>query len=283
MLWRMALPLAVALCGAALWFNAAHPATAAASVVAGAPSAVTTPYPGGPTGNPGGAQPGTTGAPPPPVSGALPQGWTLTPYGPLSPADRDLLVRVRQAGLWEMPAGDMAQVRSQNPKVKQVGQELHNDHVLLDQKTRDLAAQLNVPLPDQPNSDQQGWLVEMSGKTGPDFDATYDNRLRAAHGKIFSIIAGVRAGTQNDAIRAFATVANTFVMKHMTLLESIGMVNYQALPPPPPPVSPTPGLNALVASLPGGSRVLPTVIWIFLVLLVVGIVKWKILPSRSTK
>src|SRR3954470_24923459 len=61
------------------------------------------------------------GAEPAAADSNLPDGWVSTPYGPLSPADTDFLVRVRQAGLWEMPSGQMAQTQAESPTVKSVG------------------------------------------------------------------------------------------------------------------------------------------------------------------
>ncbi|TMR98269.1 DUF4142 domain-containing protein [Nonomuraea basaltis] len=170
-----------------------------------------------------------------PVSAA----YTSTASGPLGPADRDLLVKVRQAGLWEMPAGDYAQTRAESARVKTVGAELRDDHKKLDVLVRQLAAKLGVALPDEPSPDQQRWLAQLASETGPAFDRDYANLLRAAHGKVFSVIAGVRAGTRNDEIRKFASQSNNVVMKHMTLLESIGVVMYHELPEPPTP-SPAP-------------------------------------------
>ncbi|GAA4570609.1 DUF4142 domain-containing protein [Planotetraspora kaengkrachanensis] len=159
-------------------------------------------------------------------------GWTQTQWGPLSPADRDLLVRVRWAGLWEIPAGRWAQDRSNNDKVKDVGMHLVTDHTKLDAETRALADKLGVLLPDEPNPDQKGWLDEMSGARGPQFDQIFVDRLRNAHGKVFAVVAAVRAGTRNDLIREFATTANTVVMKHMSLLEGTGLVDYSTIPAP---------------------------------------------------
>jgi predicted outer membrane protein len=173
-------------------------------------------------------------------SGALPAGWTLTPYGPLTPADRDLLVRVRQAGLWEMPAGLMAQTQAASGRVKTVGAQLMADHHGLDVQVQELAGKLGVTLPDQPNKDQQGWLAEMRDKVGNGFDTVFANRLRAAHGKVFSIVSAVRAGTSNDLIREFGQTAVNVVMKHMTLLESTGLVDYAALPTAPAATPQTP-------------------------------------------
>jgi predicted outer membrane protein len=160
------------------------------------------------------------------------EGVTQTRWGPLGPADRDLLIKVRWAGLWEIPAGRWAQERSTNTKVRETGVHLMNDHAQLDEDVRAEAAQLGVPLPDEPNPDQQRWLGELSSRTGAEFDQTFADRLRAAHGKVFSAIAAVRAGTRNDKIREFASKCNAVVLKHMTLLEETGLVDYSQLPTP---------------------------------------------------
>ncbi|WP_245966957.1 DUF4142 domain-containing protein [Sphaerisporangium album] len=165
--------------------------------------------------------------------------WTQTESGPLGPADRDFLVKVRQAGLWEIPTGQQAQERAGSERVKEVGRHLIADHTKLDEQVRALAAKLNVPLPSTPNADQQGWMAELSARTGEEYDRAFADRLRFAHGKVFAVVAAVRAGTKNDEIRAFAQVAVDVVMKHMTLLESTGKVDFAALPTPPPP-SPNP-------------------------------------------
>jgi predicted outer membrane protein len=169
------------------------------------------------------------------AQGTLPAGFTTTPYGPLGPADRDLLVRVRLAGLWEGPVGQQAQEHAESARVKEVGAHLATDHHGLDVQVRSVAARLGVALPDLPSNEQQGWMNELAGKWGADFDVTFANRLRAAHGKVFSVVAAVRAGTRNDMVRSFAETAVNVVMKHMTLLESTGLVDFGALPVPVPP------------------------------------------------
>jgi predicted outer membrane protein len=168
----------------------------------------------------------------------LPDGWTATRYGPLGPADRDLLVKVRLAGLWEMPASDQAQHRAVDPKIREIGAKISAEHHALDQATRSAAVELGVDLPTEPSSDQQVWLAEMDAAEGAEFDRIYIDRLRAAHGKVFPVIAGVRAGTRNDLIRDYAAECNAAVLRHMGYLESSGLVDWQALPAPPDPVNP---------------------------------------------
>ncbi|WP_090930090.1 DUF4142 domain-containing protein [Nonomuraea jiangxiensis] len=175
---------------------------------------------------------------PPAIDPAAAQ-WTQTSSGPLTAADRDLLVKVRQAGLWEMPVGDYAQTRAESQRVKEVGKLIMQDHQKLDLMTRQVAKRLGVDLPDEPNADQQRWMAQLAAESGPAFDKDFANLLRAAHGKVFTVVAAVRAGTRNSEVRKFAQEGVNFVMRHMTLLESTGLVDHNQLPEPPTP-SPAP-------------------------------------------
>jgi predicted outer membrane protein len=155
--------------------------------------------------------------------------------GAVSDADKDFVIKVRLAGLWEIPAGNMAQEKSDDPRVVQIGKSIAAQHVVLDKLDRDVAKKLGIELPGQPNSDQQGWLGEMKAANATTFDQIFIDRLRAAHGKIFPAIATIRSSTRNDSVRQLAQQANQFVMTHMTLLESSGIVNYGELPTAPAP------------------------------------------------
>ncbi len=151
--------------------------------------------------------------------------------GPVTAADKDLVVKVRLAGLWEIPAGTMAQEKSDDERIQEIGEEIAAQHEELDKFARDAAKKLKIELPDEPNPEQQGWLTEMQNAEGEDFDRVFIDRLRAAHGKIFPAIAAVRSSTRNDTVRKLAQRANQFVATHLTLLESSGIVDFKALPP----------------------------------------------------
>jgi predicted outer membrane protein len=160
-----------------------------------------------------------------------------TSWGPLTATDKDLLVRVKLAGSWEVPAGDMAQTHSSDQRVQAVGRVLAADHRRLDEEVGAAARKLQVQLPDQPNLNQRNWLAEMTPERGHAFDETFANRLRTAHGQVFAIVADVRASTRNTLVRAFAAEATDVVMKHMSLLESTGLVapvEADVLAPPAP-------------------------------------------------
>ncbi|MFF7334869.1 DUF4142 domain-containing protein [Streptomyces sp. NPDC008150] len=193
----------------------------------------------------------------------LAAGTVSTRWGPLSAADRDLIVRVRLAGLWELPAGQQAVERAPTRAVKEAGDHLIVGHTDLDKRVRIVAAQLNVELPNQPNEQQQGWLQELTAASGAEYEFKFANLLRAAHGKIFPAIGAVRNSTRNSLVRQLASDANQTVLDHITVLERTGAVDFDAIArdtamastaSPTGPPAPVPGSTApsAPAAGPGG-------------------------------
>jgi putative membrane protein len=159
------------------------------------------------------------------VSQAQPQTNQQSAQQSISESDREFLRLIRFANLWEIPMGSLAKEKGNSQRVRDVGATIEADHRQLDTAVKDLADQFNVQLPDQASSSQQKWMAEIEGSSGDAFDKAFADRLRAAHGSVFGIVAEVRAGTRNTVIREFATTANTIVMKHMSILESTGDVS----------------------------------------------------------
>ncbi|MCW0214994.1 MAG: DUF4142 domain-containing protein [Pseudonocardia sp.] len=162
-------------------------------------------------------------------------GWTQTQWGPVGPADRDLLIKVRTAGLWELPTGQQAEQQAVSPAVKEVGRHLAVEHAELDAQVRQVADQLGVQLPTKATDQQVGWMNEISAATGTDYDKIVVQRLRQAHGIVLPIISEVRVSTRNTLVRQFAETADTTVTRHIGYLESTGLVDFAALPEAPSP------------------------------------------------
>ncbi|MET7452217.1 DUF4142 domain-containing protein [Streptomyces sp. NPDC005574] len=182
-----------------------------------------------------------------------------TQYGPLSALDRDFVTKVRLAGLWELPAGRLAEEKGTTEAVRTAGRHLVEGHTFLDERVRDVASKLVLPLPNEPNDQQKQWLATLNAARGVDFDRQFANILRLAHGRVFSVVAQVRAGTGNVLVRALADDANTTVLDHIKILEATGYVDFDALArdlaapasAPPGGASPVPGPAVPASALPG--------------------------------
>ncbi|MFF4260785.1 MULTISPECIES: DUF4142 domain-containing protein [Streptomyces] len=138
--------------------------------------------------------------------------------------DKSFLAKVRQAGLWEIPAGRLAQTNGSSEAIKRAGLHLLDGHSKLDQLVREDSEALRVPIPDQATAEQQRWVDQLRSTQGSEFDQLFVDLLRASHGKVFITIGEVRASTKNSLVRRLATQANVTVQDHMDVLEDTGLV-----------------------------------------------------------
>lgn len=163
-------------------------------------------------------------------------GYELTASGPLGPADIDMLDRVKQAGMWEIPVGEEAHKKAITPRLRDVGGFIQKEHHELNDLVDKAAAQLHVELPEQPTVEQRAWIAELSAMPkGMPYDKLAVQRLREAHGNVLPLLAQVYVSTRNDTIRALANGGMAFVNRHINYLESTGLVDHAHLPEAPQP------------------------------------------------
>ncbi|WP_329297611.1 DUF4142 domain-containing protein [Streptomyces sp. NBC_00659] len=180
-----------------------------------------------------------------------------TQWGPLTEGDRDFVVKVRAAGLWEYPLGEIALKKGSTAAMREAGKHLIVGHARLDDLDRKVAVQLNIALPNQASPQQQQFVATSAALTGKQFDSVTANILRVTHGSIFSVIAKVRANTNNSLVRELADLANDTVLDHITMMEKTGTIDFaqviaqQSAPPTLPkdqltPPAPQPGAPMVV-------------------------------------
>lgn len=175
-----------------------------------------------------------------------------TQWGPLTESDRDFVVKVRAAGLWEYPVGQMGVQKGTSKGVITASQHLIDGHSALDTTCRKIAPMLNITLPNIASPQQVGFVNQLaSDGKGQQFDKDFANILRMTHGSIFNTVAKIRSTTKNSLVRALADQANDTVLDHITVMEQTGLVDFdqtlfqQTTPPklpksdltPPPPAA----------------------------------------------
>ncbi|QWQ45359.1 DUF4142 domain-containing protein [Streptomyces sp. YPW6] len=166
-----------------------------------------------------------------PISAGFPTAAPATPGGEvatggeISELDKTLLMKVRQANLWEAPVGRLAQTHASSEAVKRAGLHLMEGHSRLDAKVREAARTLNVNIPDEATPEQQALVRKLQNARGSEFDEHFANILRASHGKVFLTIAQVRATTKNSVVRDFAGLTNLTVLDHQNVLDDTGLVS----------------------------------------------------------
>ena len=202
---------------------------------------------------------------------SAPERVVATPAtGPLTAADRDFVVKVRSAGLWEYPVGQRATKKGTTKAVRNAGEHLVEGDASLDAACRNVADQLGITLPNQPSPQQQSFETRLNTETGKQFDTDLATTVRATNGQFLTTIASIRSTTRNSLVRALADQANDTVLDHITVMEQTGLVDFgqalaqettapnlpaQQLTPPPavagqPQVVLTPPANSTVSPSP---------------------------------
>ncbi|HEX6473450.1 MAG TPA: hypothetical protein VF069_30450 [Streptosporangiaceae bacterium] len=165
---------------------------------------------------------------------------TRTAWGPLTAADRALLVELRHVGLWTRTSVEQAAQVASAGRVKTAAAGVAKAQPALDAQVTSTAARLRVALPARLNDGRQAapnelkndlnkWTAELSDASGREYDALFVNRLRAAYARVLTDLARARVETRNSLIRASAQRAVDTVMNDMTLLEHTGLVDGSAL------------------------------------------------------
>lgn len=194
-----------------------------------------------------------------------------TQWGPLTEQDRDFVVKVRAAGLWEYPLGQIGLQKGSSEGVKIASKHLIDGHAALDASCRKIAPMLNITIPNVASPQQEGFVTQLKGETGKAFDTDFANILRMTHGSIFNAIAKIRSTTKNSLIRSLADQANDTVLDHMTVMEKTGLVDFdqtifqQTTPPKLPsdnltPPAPDPGQPQVVLTPPPNATSTPLAI-----------------------
>jgi predicted outer membrane protein len=194
-----------------------------------------------------------------------------TQWGPLTEQDRDFVVKVRAAGLWEYPLGQIALQKGTTKEVKTAGEHLIDGHAALDTTCRKIAPMLNITLPNVASPQQVAFVNQIQASSGTAFDSNFANILRTTHGSIFNTVAKIRSTTKNSLVRALADQANDTVLDHITVMEKTGFVNFdqalfqQTTPPKLPtddltPPAPAPGEPMVVLTPPATATSTPVVI-----------------------
>jgi predicted outer membrane protein len=163
---------------------------------------------------------------------ATDDGWSDSATGPVGPADRDMLVAVRQAGLWQAPVAQQAGQMAGDGQVREVAAAIATAHDGLAAQVRSTAGDLGVVLPSLPTVQQQSWLAELSGEKGSSYDSALVNRLYGADAAMRAQVDKVRTTTQNTQVRDVAAQAVDVLDRQARDLESTGLVDPTATAPP---------------------------------------------------
>ena len=126
----------------------------------------------------------------------------ITTAGAVSSSDRQFILEAAKQGRAEMQLSQLAATRGSDPQVRQLAQQVSNDHQRSHAELEQLAARKGINL----NADVRSSNVtqKLSGEKGADFDKQYAERIAEAHEN--SVELYEKATRSDDAeVAAFAS------------------------------------------------------------------------------
>lgn len=134
---------------------------------------------------------------------------------------KDFMEKAAQGGMMEVSLGNDAVNKASSQDVKDFGKMIVDDHTMLNNKLKDIAANKNVTLPAAVSADQQKEMDDLNKKTGKDWDNAYVNMMVDDHKKDIGDFKNAGSSLKDADVSKFATDALPTLQKHLDAVEKI--------------------------------------------------------------
>ncbi len=139
----------------------------------------------------------------------------------LSSSDKQFLDKAAQGGAAEVELGQLAEQKSQDPKVKAFGERMVTDHTKANDKLQSLAQSKGITLPTQPNAKDKAEKQRLTKLSGEQFDKAYMNYMVKDHTKDVSEFRKESQSAKDPDVRSFASTTLPTLESHLKEAKSI--------------------------------------------------------------
>jgi putative membrane protein len=138
----------------------------------------------------------------------------------LSSADKTFMEKAARDGLAEVQLGQLAEQKAASPKVKQFGERMVTDHSKANQDLQQVAKQLNVTLPTQPDAEDLATAQKLRSESGAKFDEAYMKDMVSDHREDLAAFKKEAQSGQDPAVKNFAQKYVPVLEQHLSLAEA---------------------------------------------------------------
>jgi putative membrane protein len=124
---------------------------------------------------------------------------------PVDKESSDFAVKAANGGMMEVELGKIAQEKAMNPRVKEFGAMMVRDHGKANDELKAIAGNKNVTLPDSVGTDHRDHIMDISKKTGKDFDKAYIDMMVSDHKDDIDMFEKASGNLSDPELKAFAT------------------------------------------------------------------------------
>jgi putative membrane protein len=135
-------------------------------------------------------------------------------FGAADP-DASFYKKAAEGGLFEVEAGNQAQTKSNDQRVKDFGNMLASDHTAANEQLKSLAASKGVTLPTSASVGQMAEKTKLDVLTGDTYDKSFIRGQIKAHQQTIALFHKEIGSGQDADAKAFATSTLPTLKKHL--------------------------------------------------------------------
>ena len=135
--------------------------------------------------------------------------------------DAKFAVDAANGGMAEVALGKLAQQQATSAAVKDFANMMVTDHSKANDELMALAKSKNITLPDSVSNDKKQAMMDLSKKTGADFDKAYVDMMVDDHKSTISLFEDESKNGKDADIKAFADKTLPTLRTHLTHIQSI--------------------------------------------------------------
>jgi putative membrane protein len=167
------------------------------------------------------ASPAGTAAPPGATAPQAAMGHTAsTAPANLSAADTKFIDKLASANAAEIQAGQLAEQKASDPKIKDIAQTMVTDHTEAGQKLTALAEQKGVKVPSDLDPADQKQIDTFNKLDGKKFDRIYVKDQIKDHKEVLALLKKEASTGKDPDIKALADQLTPTIQKHLDMLQN---------------------------------------------------------------
>lgn len=146
---------------------------------------------------------------------------TISPAVTLTPYDKEFMMGAARSGMMEAQLGNIATQKASHADVKKFAQRIATDHSQASQMLRQLAASLNITLPQELDPDQRNAVSRMENTSSKDFDREFMKTMVTDHTKDVSEYERAASQATNTEIKQYASQMLPALRDHLQMARNI--------------------------------------------------------------
>ena len=167
----------------------------------------------------------TPTAPPPTSTATVPEATPSSPMSAgtaakVSAADRKFVEKAASGGMAEVQAAQLAQQKSQDPKVKDFAQQMITDHTAANQQLTTIAQQKGLTIPASLDAKDQKEIDKLQSLSGTKFDRVYMKSQARDHEAMLKLLQHEASSGKDPDLKSFADQTAPTVQKHIDMIKT---------------------------------------------------------------